>query len=131
MVSALTFDDVSEAYERYLLQVEPDATDSARGRLADWLEDVGGEDAGLARDVRVVLVSGEFDWEITTTVLWLDEVYGLNIQCVRFTPCKVGERLLRSPAAFVVRARVHRRAGQTQNAVDAAMSGSSDSLHSS
>ncbi|MEU0792437.1 hypothetical protein ABZ342_20400 [Amycolatopsis sp. NPDC005961] len=94
MVSALTFDDVSEAYERYLLQVEPDAADSARGRLAEWLEDVGGEDAVLTRDVRVVLVSGGFDREITTTVLWLNEVYGLDIQCVRLTPYKVGERLL-------------------------------------
>ncbi|WP_370971233.1 hypothetical protein [Amycolatopsis sp. cg9] len=94
MVSALTFEDVSEAYQRYLLQVEPDAADDARTRLAEWLEDVGGEDAVLTREVRVVLVSGGFDREITTTVLWLNEVYGLDIQCVRLTPYKVGERLL-------------------------------------
>ncbi|WP_290055891.1 hypothetical protein [Amycolatopsis solani] len=94
MVSALTFDDVSEAFQRYLLQVEPDAADDARTRLADWLEDVGGEDAVLTREVRVVLVSAGFDREITTTVLWLNEVYGLDIQCVRLTPYKVGERLL-------------------------------------
>lgn len=94
MVSTLTFDDVAEAYERYLLQVEPDAAGSARVRLAEWLEDADGEDTVLARDVRVVLVSGGFDREITTTVLWLNEVYGLDIQCVRLTPYKVGERLL-------------------------------------
>ncbi|MFD8495901.1 hypothetical protein [Amycolatopsis sp. NPDC059657] len=94
MVSALTFDDVCEAYERYLQQVEPDTEGSARGRLAEWLEDVGGDEAILSREVRVVLVSGGFDREITTTVLWLNEVYGLDIQCVRLTPYKVGERLL-------------------------------------
>lgn len=94
MVSALTFDDVSEAYERYLLQVEPDAEGDARSRLAEWLDDIGGEDAVLSREVRLVLVSGGFDREITTTVLWLNEVYGLDIRCVRFTPYKVSERLL-------------------------------------
>ncbi|MFK0250056.1 hypothetical protein ACIQUM_35605 [Amycolatopsis azurea] len=83
MVSTLTFDDVAEAYERYLLQVEPDAASSARARLAEWLEDADGEGTVLAREVRVVLVSGGFDREITTTVLWLNEVYGLDIQCVR------------------------------------------------
>ncbi|MEV7551981.1 hypothetical protein AB0N89_20380 [Amycolatopsis sp. NPDC089917] len=94
MVSTLTYDDMAEAYERYLLQVEPDAAGSARTRLAEWLEDVGGEDAVLTRDVRIVLVSGGFDREITTTVLWLNEMYGLDIQCVRLTPYNVGERLL-------------------------------------
>jgi hypothetical protein len=94
MVSTLTFDDVCEAYESYLLKVEPEAAGTARSRLGDWLEDVGGEDAILTREVRVVLVSGGFDREITTTVLWLNEIYGLGIQCVRLTPYKVGERLL-------------------------------------
>ncbi|MFJ7211524.1 hypothetical protein [Amycolatopsis sp. NPDC098790] len=94
MVSALTFDDVSEAFERYLLQVDPEAADGARHQLASWLDDVGGEDAVLSREVRLVLVSGGFDREITTTVLWLNEVYGLDIQCIRLTPYKVGERLL-------------------------------------
>jgi hypothetical protein len=84
----------STASNRYLSQVEPDAAGSGRGRLAEWLEDVGGEDAVLTRDVRAVLVSGGFGREITTTVLWLNEVYGLDIQCVRLTPYKIGERLL-------------------------------------
>lgn len=94
MVSVMTFDDLVEHHEHYLAQVEPDAVDDARSRLAEFLEDAGGEDAVLSREVRLVLVAAGFDREITTTVLWLSDVYGLDIRCVRLTPYKVGERLL-------------------------------------
>ncbi|GAA0816492.1 hypothetical protein [Spirilliplanes yamanashiensis] len=94
MVSVMTFDDLVEHHQHYLAQVEPDAVDDARTRLAEFLEDAGGEDAVLSREVRVVLVSAGFDREITTTVLWLADVYGLDIRCVKLTPYKVGERLL-------------------------------------
>lgn len=94
MVSAMTFEDLVEHYERYLAKVQPAAVDEARSRLVDWLEDADGENTVLSREVRIVLVSGGFDREITTTVLWLTDVYGLDIRCVRLTPYKVGERLL-------------------------------------
>ncbi len=48
----------------------------------------------ISRHVRIVLVSAGFDREITTTVLWLTDLYGLDIRCVRLTPYRVGERLL-------------------------------------
>jgi hypothetical protein len=35
-----------------------------------------------------------FGREITTTVLWLTDLYGLDIRCVRLTPYRVGDRLL-------------------------------------
>jgi hypothetical protein len=41
-----------------------------------------------------MLVAGGFDREITTTVLWLNDVYGLDVRCVRLTPYKVDSRLL-------------------------------------
>ncbi|MER5338468.1 hypothetical protein [Micromonospora sp. NPDC002717] len=94
MVSVMTFDDLVEHYELHLAKVEPDAVDEARTRLADFLEDVGGEEAVLSREVRVVLVAAGFDREITTTVLWLNDVYGLDVRCVRLTPYKIDDRLL-------------------------------------
>lgn len=94
MVSVMTFDDLVEHYEQFLARTEPAAADDARTRLADWLEDVGGEEAVLSREVRLVLVAAGFDREITTTVLWLTDVYGLDIRCVRLTPYQVDERLL-------------------------------------
>jgi hypothetical protein len=92
MVSTMTFDDLVGHYEQYLARVEPDAVDEAHARLAEWLDD--GDATALSRLVRIVLISGGFDREITTTVLWLTEMYGLDIRCVRLTPYKVGERLL-------------------------------------
>jgi hypothetical protein len=62
--------------------------------MAGWLEDVGGDEAVLSSEVRVVLVSGGFGTEITTTVLWLTTVYGLDIRCVRLVPHRMGERLV-------------------------------------
>jgi hypothetical protein len=93
-VSMMTFDDLVEHYVRYLSQVDPAAVEHARSRLAEWLDDAGGEEAVLSREVRIVLVSGGFDRGITTTVLWLTDLYGLDIRCVRLTPYKVGDRLL-------------------------------------
>jgi len=92
MASTMTFDDLIGHYEQYLASVEPDATGEARARLTEWLDD--GDGTVLSRLVRIVLVSGGFDREITTTILWLTDMYGLDIRCVRLTPYKVGERLL-------------------------------------
>ena len=92
MVSTMTFDDLVGHYERYLATVEREAADDARARLTDWLDD--GDVAVISRNVRIVLVSAGFDREITTTVLWLTDLYGLDIRCVRLTPYRVGERLL-------------------------------------
>lgn len=93
MVSAMTFDDLVDHYTSYLGRIEPTA-DDAHSRLAEWLDDIGGDDAVLSREVRLVLVAGGFDREITTTVLWLSDVFGLDIRCVRLKPYKVAEKLL-------------------------------------
>lgn len=92
MISTMTFDDLVGHYENYLAVVEPDAADEAQARLANWLDD--GDSTVISRHVRIVLVSAGFDREITTTVLWLTDLYGLDIRCVRLTPYRVGERLL-------------------------------------
>lgn len=94
MVSAITFDDLAEHYGLYLSRIAPGKQHEARSGLAEWLNDAGGEEAVLSREVRLVLVSGGFGREITTTVLWLNDVYGLDISCIRLTPYRVGERLL-------------------------------------
>ena len=89
MVSTMTFDQLADTYERHLAAV---GSDDARGRLAEWLDD--GEDAVITRDVRIILVSAGFDTQITTTVLWLNDVFGMDIRCIRLTPYKVDGRLL-------------------------------------
>jgi hypothetical protein len=92
MISTMTFDDLVGHYEHYLAIVEPDAVDEAQARLVKWFDD--GDSMVISRHVRIVLVSAGFDREITTTVLWLRDLYGLDIRCVRLTPYRVGDRLL-------------------------------------
>ena len=94
MVSTMTLDRLVEVYEKHLAAVEPEASDEARARLLDWFDE--GEEAVLNpnREVRIVLVSADFDREITTTVLWLNDVFAMDIRCVRLTPYRVGDKLL-------------------------------------
>jgi hypothetical protein len=94
MISAMTFSDLVEHYGSYLARIDPTAREGGRAQLADWLEEAGGEDAIISREVRIVLVAAGFDREITTTVLWLNDIYGLDIRCVRLTPYRVADRLL-------------------------------------
>jgi hypothetical protein len=84
MISTMTFDDLVGHYENYLVAVEPEAADEAQARLANWLD--YGNATVISRHVRIVPVSTGFHREITTTVLWLTDLYGLDICCVRLTP---------------------------------------------
>ena len=96
MVSTMTFSDLVDTYRRSLRSEGDEATDPEQ-RLREWMSDVDDdldEDPVLERDVRVILVAAGFDKEITTTVLWLNDVFGLDIRCVRLTPYKYGDKLL-------------------------------------
>lgn len=94
MVSAMTFDELVDIYAAHLRLLGKDDGEDARIALTEWLDDAGGEDAILSREVRIVLVASGFDREITTTVLWLNDVFGLDIRCVRLTPYKFQDRIL-------------------------------------
>lgn len=94
MVSAMTFDGLVDVFKRHLSRTKPDEVENARRTLTDWLEEAGGDDAVVSGEVRIVLVSAGFGTEITTTVLWLNEVYNLDIACVRLVPHRVNGRLL-------------------------------------
>lgn len=92
MVSAMTFDQLADTYEGYLHRTAPSRAEMARASLAEFLD--AGEDAVLERRVGILLVSAGFDPQITTTVLWLNDVYGLDITCVRLTPYRVEGKLV-------------------------------------
>jgi hypothetical protein len=94
MVSTMTFEQLADTYERYLRNTDPEHAGAARTRLAEFLKDADGEDTVLDRRVRIILVSGGFDTQITTTVLWLNDLYGLDISCLKLTPYRVEDRLL-------------------------------------
>jgi hypothetical protein len=94
MVSAMTFENLVSIFEKHLGSYEATGSFEARSQLAKWLEDVGGEDAVVRRDVRIILASADFGKEVMTTALWLNDVFGMDIRCVRMTPYRVQGRLL-------------------------------------
>lgn len=89
MVSTMTFEDVVSVYQRHL-----EADDDARSALIEWFTETDEEEPVIQRDVRIVLVAAGFDKQITTTALWLADVYGLDLRCVKVTPYRIDDRLI-------------------------------------
>jgi hypothetical protein len=94
MVSTMTFERLADTYQAHLATTVSGQAPDARAVLAGWLEAAGGEEAVISRDVRIILASADFGREITTTVLWLNDVYSMDIRCVRLSPYRLGDRLL-------------------------------------
>lgn len=92
MVSTMTFDQAVDVFARHLTLLGDSETD-ARSELLEFLGwDEPDEDA-FAQDVRIVLASGEFSRELTTSVLWLID-RGIDIRCVRLQPYSFDGRVL-------------------------------------
>ena len=100
MVSTMTFDDLVGIFGRHLSRRSGSAemTAEAREQLLAHFDgadlDMDVEEPVISREVRVILVAAGFDSEITTTALWLNDVFGLDIRCVKWTPYRVEGRLL-------------------------------------
>lgn len=92
MVAAMTFENIVDAHEAYLRRLGRDAS-TARTSISAWLTDAD-EDATLSADVRIVLVSANFDAEITTTVLWLNSFDRMDVRCVRLVPYLLEGRIV-------------------------------------
>lgn len=86
----MRFDQAVQAHAKYLESIgsEDDAEQSIRDFLG--VED---EPIVFSEKVRIVLAASEFNSEVTTTVLWLNE-QGLDIRCVQLRPHDVDGRVL-------------------------------------
>jgi hypothetical protein len=128
MVSTMTFDQAVDAHAAYLQRLGRD--EDARLAILDflrWDESIEGD---FARDVRVVLVAGDFQKEITTAVLWLNE-RDLDIRCVRMRPYVFNgevlvdvQQVIPLPEAADYQVRVRQR--NEQRRVTAALAGERD-----
>lgn len=92
MVSTMTSDDLERIFAEHLEKMGEDP-ESAGERLTEWLADADNDEVP-SREVRIVLVAADFSTEVTTTVLWLIELYGLDITCIRLAPYKYGDHVL-------------------------------------
>lgn len=94
MVASMGFEEVLEAFEDYLSH-QSDGTDiEARDALLEFMQLDTDVEPAISTDVRILLVSGDFSREITTTVLWLNRLEGMDVRCVRLVPYKIDDRVL-------------------------------------
>jgi len=76
MISSLSFSDAVGIYKKYSPDID---AEKEILKFLDWSES---QEDDFACDVRIVLVSSDFDKEITSTVLWLND-RNIDIRCVR------------------------------------------------
>ena len=91
MVSRMTFDQAVEAHERWL--AAKGSEEDAEKAILDFLGWDEADEEQFGQDVRIVLVSGDFSKELTTSVLWLNE-RDLDVRCVRMKPYTHDGRVL-------------------------------------
>ena len=83
MVSTLTFRQATVYFQKYL--ETNGSEESAEEKLLDFLEWEKPQEDKFGLEVRIVLVSGNFSKELTTSVMWLSD-RNVDIKCVRFVP---------------------------------------------
>jgi len=93
MVANMTFKKAVEVYGEYLEKRNKGTREVAKAKLLEFLEWEETSAESFGEDVRVVLISGEFSKELTTSVMWLNDK-GLDIRCVKMVPYKDNDRIL-------------------------------------
>ena len=90
MVSAMTFDQAVVTLAHHRQQDEAAAREEILAHLG-W---AAPEEDAFAQETRVILAAADFGKEITTTVLWLRDRYGVDVRCVRIRPHRTADNRL-------------------------------------
>ena len=92
MVSNMTFEQAVTAHQNYLDW--RGINEEARTRISEYLEASGQDEAVIdTQRPRIILASAGFSKELTTSVLWLNEI-GLDITCIRLQLHRTDQGLL-------------------------------------
>ncbi|WP_324680804.1 hypothetical protein [Hymenobacter sp. GOD-10R] len=102
MVSSMTIERLLPYFvhyqQKYLQQADAN-TDRAREQIQEFISENETFEE-LSNRPRIILCSENFSTELTTTVLWLNQV-GLDISCVRIVPYKVGSNVVVVPTKII------------------------------
>ena len=96
MVANMTFAQVVDAHKDYLIRRGEE--EDAEKRIREHLGERGDEIASSIP--RILLASGDFSSELTTSVLWLND-NGLEITCVRLDLHRTGDGLYLSSSQVI------------------------------
>jgi len=90
--SSLSKQQIREIYQSYLDR--KGGNESAESSISDFLDAEDFREIQLNKAQRIILVSGNYRKEVTSTVLWLLQKYNLKIQCFKATPFSFGDQIL-------------------------------------
>ena len=93
MISQLTWKETIEIFSGYLEAEHPNETKNAEKELLDFLDWAEPREDDFGAETHILLVSADFSDELTTSVLWLNDM-GLNIRCVQISPCQFEGKVL-------------------------------------
>ncbi|MEI8363602.1 MAG: hypothetical protein WCG35_10340, partial [Betaproteobacteria bacterium] len=93
MVSTLTFKRTVEIYQAYLNR-KGLVDSNAEQKILEFLSWDEPQEDNFAITTKIVLVSNDFSKEFTTSVMWLNNSYGMDIKCLRLVPYKHGNQTL-------------------------------------
>ena len=86
MLTSREFKDVVEIYRRFterLASEKPNlnklTTEEAQKKLLEFLEIEDPKDIRISKKPRIILINSDFNKEITSTVMWLNDEYKLEI----------------------------------------------------
>lgn len=91
MVSTLTFPHAVSLFKEHLMEMNSDK--NAESELLKFLKWSEVREDDFGQDVRIILVSSDFDKEITSSVLWLNN-RNIDIRCIRLSPYKSENKIL-------------------------------------
>lgn len=89
--SSLTKQQIRNIYQEYL--DKNSINESSEMNIADFLDVEDFDEAQLNQTQRIILVSGDYRKEVTSTILWLLNNYNLKIQCFKATPYSFEEQI--------------------------------------
>jgi len=101
MVSSMTIDKLIPYYIKYQAKYfkrDKISKEDAKSEITEFVEKEGFVD--FTTKTRIILCSENFSQEITTTVLWLREFH-VDISCIKFTPYKLGDKIVIVPTKIV------------------------------
>lgn len=89
--SSLSKQQIKDIYQSYL--DKKGVPENAESNISDFLDAEDFKEIQLNKTQRIILVSGNYRKEVTSTVLWLLQKYNLKIQCFKATPYSFGEQI--------------------------------------
>jgi hypothetical protein len=120
MVSRMTFADAVAAHAKFLAKLgEQREAESEILKFLGWEEP---QPSDFAQEVRIVLMSNNFNKEITTAAMWLRE-YEIEVECIRLHSYKLADRtfldvqkIVPLPEAATYQVQLRRKAAEVREA---------------